>query len=129
MRIERPKWTASLLLGGLVLLLAVPARGAVVPAAGASASATLAFCERLEPVIEAVTDGKPGRVAAAAARANAWWRAHGADSLYAAPMASLRAAAGSYRAPLAAAAAVRVSTLALNRCAEPSDAGVLVMRV
>ena len=130
MRSDSFKPAALMLMACLLLLHAgAPSVAAAPGGAGSSAIATLAFCEQLEPVIEAVTDGKPGRVPAAAERANDWWRAHGADSLYAVPMASLRVAAASHRAPRAAAVAVKASTLALDRCTEPNADGVRIMRI
>lgn len=93
----------------------------------------LAFCEALEPVIEAVTDGRPNRVQPAALRAQAWWTAHRAGFANAAAidstMRDLTALASAHRAPLAARAAVVAATAALDACHEPATDAGRVMRI
>lgn len=114
---------------GCLALLRLLLWGDAFAAAPNSARHTVAFCESLEPVAEAVTDGRPARVPAAARKAVAWWRSHDADTLYAAGMRELIEHADSHRAPLAASAAVRLSAMAMDRCSEPHDLGVDVMRL
>jgi len=84
------------------------------------AARAAAFRERLEAVTEAAIDGRPERVPAAAERAQAWWRLHGAslgdharaDSL----LANLVSAARAHGANASARLAVRLSTESLRWC-------------
>lgn len=114
---------------GILALVRLLLWGDVFAASTPSARSTIAFCENLEPVVEAVTDGRPGRVPAAAHIAVAWWRAHDADTLYAAGMRKLLDHADSHRAPLAAGVAVGLCAVAMERCGEPRDVGLDVMRL
>src|SRR5258706_8059526 len=84
------------------------ADGATVPRRGCLESA-VAFSEALEPVIEAVTDGRPSKVLPAAKRAQAWWTANRtsfADSIALDhAMGDLKTSAAEHRSALAARAA------------------------
>ena len=124
----------SLLLACLAVagLAGGKASAATHPQAGCSAFA-LAFSEALEPVVEAVTDGRPNKVQPAAIRAKAWWAANRAYFAEPAAMDSamiaLEALAADHRAPLAARSAVVTSTAALDACTASPTVGVRLMRI
>jgi len=111
-----------------------PGSVAATPALKRDCSATaLAFSETLEPVIEAVIDGQPNKVQLAADRAQAWWAAHRAGWMNAATvdsaMRELELQASAHHASLAARAAVRASTAALDACPDPPTLAANMMRV
>lgn len=114
---------------GCLALIRLLIWGDAFAASPTSARTTVAFCESLEPVAEAVTDGRPARVRSAARKAVAWWRSHDADTLYAAGMRELLDHADSLHAPLAAGVAIRLSAMAMARCSEPRDPSLDVMRL
>lgn len=94
-------------------------------------SNALALSEAIEPVVEAVTDGRPDRVPAAARRAEAWWSAHRSrfsnPAVIDSAMGELQVLATGHRAPLAARSAVIAANAALDACPEsPSDATMLM---
>lgn len=91
-----------------------------------------AFREALEPVVEAVIDGRPTNALAAAHRADAWWGTQRgafashpqADSM----MGALRSAASHRAYTEAAGIAVRTAVASFEWCGEPaSDAERLFM--
>ena len=114
---------------GILAVLRLVVCGSALASGRPTAKEALAFCEQLEPIIEAVTDGKPARVPAATHSAELWWRAHAPDSADATAMRRLRELADSHRAPAAAATAVEIAGGVLDRCAEPEAIDVAVMRI
>ena len=116
----------------VVGLAADTASGGAVPEQRCLTNA-LSLSEALEPVIEAVTDGRPNRVPLAATRAQAWWAAH--RTSFANPaaldtaMSSLHTLASTHRAPLAARAALVASTAALDACSETPTEAAHLMRI
>lgn len=112
-------------------LLARAALAAPAPDPGCERAA-LALHDALDPVIVTVTGGHPERQHAAAAAAAAWWarheRAYAADTSIGGHVRHMLARAGDYDAPLAARAAVRAETAALERCGgRRSDAASLAL--
>lgn len=105
---------------------AAPARAPLPPPPPPCERAAVRFHEIVEPVIEALTDGRPARQRAAADRAADWWTLHQKD--YAANPAVERAfrrmlaAADDRAAGLAAQAAVEASNAALTLCDGGTDA-------
>src|SRR5205085_7409713 len=94
---------------------------------------SLAFCEAIEPVIEAVTNGHPARVPAAAQRAQRWWRAHRAhlpDTAAIAPtMRALTTDVAQRHVQLAARDATIAATASLDGCTESPNLAAQLMRV
>jgi hypothetical protein len=94
---------------------------------------TAVFRERLEPVIEAVIDGKPERTARATSRAEQWWARHGAElKTHAGADSTLRAmvAAGGKGQPMQAAGlALILATQSLDWCQRPIRTADRLMRL
>lgn len=116
-------------IAGILAVLRLVVGGSALAAGKPTAKEALAFCEHLEPIIEAVTDGRPARVPAAMHSAEVWWRAHAPDSVDVTAMRRLRELADTHRAPAAAATAVQIAGSVLDRCAEPEAIDVAVMRL
>jgi hypothetical protein len=118
--------TGLLLLSAAAYSLGVGyiAHGAPVANPGCSAL-SVAFMEAVEPVVEAVTDGRPAAVPRAARRARAWWAAHRAqfaDTSSVAPaLRELGEHAAARQPLLAARAAVQASSAAVDACPTASD--------
>ncbi len=100
------------------------ADGATVPRRGCFESA-VAFSEALEPVIEAVTDGRPSKVLPAAKRATSFADSIALDHA----MGDLKTSAAEHRSALAARAALVASTMALDACTEKPTAAARLARI
>ncbi len=120
--------------GTLLLSWVAPGGASASPRTNSPCSTSaIAFCEALEPVIEAVTDGRPSLVPSATRRAELWWNAHRAgfpDTAAIAPrMRDLAIEASHRHAPYAARVAVGAAIAALDACTAPPDDAARLMRL